>query len=159
VDYRIVNLRTSVQSETHQKRSMCGTTAWRRSGVERLTIEPTAFALVFLNLSCAGRSSSSLSSSRTVRLSVGERRKCEIVIWSPQRQKAASIARFGSWCSRSSATTQTRPQFVLFPRKSNFYVSFILFNVYTNGFVATTGYLRFQLSSLKAIRHRIVTVI
>lgn len=61
--------------------------------------------------------SPSSSLARTVRLGVCERGRREIVIWSPQRPRAASIACFGQECSRSLTTTRAPdakgPHFIL----------------------------------------------
>ena len=60
--------------------------------------QPRGFALAFVTfLAPVGRSvgQSSSSLARAVCSGVGERCRREIVIWSPQRPRAASIARFG----------------------------------------------------------------
>ena len=92
-------------ASTYQKGSICKTRARRRVTVETYN-QRKGFAPAFVNFPCAGRSSSSSSSlAGAVRSGVGERGKREIVIWSPQRPKAASIACFGHECSRSATTT------------------------------------------------------
>lgn len=89
VDYQRVNLRGCVQRETHIIRGA----QWNSGETPKSNAEThnqrKASALVFADLSRAGQSSSS-SLAGTVRLGVGERHRREIVIWSPQRPRAAS---------------------------------------------------------------------
>ena len=117
VAYRLVNLRACVQLGHISEREHGGMAARRQGTAQTLTINresllPPSWAFRVL----VGRSPSSVV--RTMRLGVGERRRREIAIWSPQRPRAASIARFGQECSRSQTTTwdsgAERPHFLLF---------------------------------------------
>jgi len=78
-DYRLDNLWACVQSGIDIRKEHRWNTMRRRRDSAETHNRPKAFALVFVNLSCVGWSSSS-SLAKTVRLGVGERRRSEIAI-------------------------------------------------------------------------------
>ena len=106
VDYRLFNLGGSVQLGTHIRKRGYVELRQDAGGRRRDSQSTKRICSRLCDLSCASRSvgrSSSLA--RAVCSGVGERCRREIVIWSPQRPRAASIARFGQECSRSPTTT------------------------------------------------------
>ena len=124
--------------DTYQRGGTNGKTPEDGGGTHN---EPKAFALAWVTFGAwVGRrsSSSSSSSARTVYSGVGERCKREIVIWSPQRPKAASIARFGQGVFEvSDHGVGLRPHFILFLRRILFYVSLVFPDFSVRSCVAT----------------------
>ena len=167
-DYRLVNLKGCVQLETRIRK---GAYVEQRgdAGVERRDSQSQkAFALVFADLSCVGRSPSSSSSlARTVCLGVGERHEREIVIWSPQRPKAASnrlpvsVKSVRGHRPRRGLQARNHRTLFYFRAKSLFYVSLVFSVFYVHAGAAPIECWRSQWCrrGLKAIRRRIKEVI